>query len=160
MVFLVEERQKVMVKARMRNGVAWRDVCITTLGVWQALESKSAEQPERGTYVEICRGMHSVVARVAWAKGHRAGLRSQDAIFIRAFLKDNGAPVPRVAQGQPVERRRAPRTRQKHDLSRLAGRLMEFACLAFFPWVRGVTAFGAAEQALAAPLSRINTALG
>ena len=143
----------------MRNGVAWRDVCIINISA-HGIGIQSAEPPERGTYVEICRGMHSVVARVAWAKGHRAGLRSQDAIFIRAFLNDNGAPAPQAAQGRPVERRRAPRTRQKHDLSRLAGRLMEFACLAFFAGVLAVTAFGAAEQALAAPLSRISSALG
>jgi len=154
-----EERQKVMVKARMRSGVAWRDVCIINMSA-HGLGIQSAEPPERGTYVEICRGTQSVVARVVWAKGHRAGLRSQDAIFVRAFLNDNAAPVPRAAQGHPVERRRAPRALQKHDRSRLAGRLMEFACLALFAGALAVTAFGAVEQALAAPLSRINSALG
>jgi hypothetical protein len=148
-----------MVKARMRNGVAWRDVCIINISA-HGIGIQSAEPPERGAYVEICRGTQSVIARVAWSKGHRAGLRSQDAIFIRAFLNDNAAPAPRAAQGQPVERRRAPRTTQKHDRSRLAGRLMEFACLALFAGALAVMAFGAVEQALAAPLSRINMALG
>jgi len=155
-----EERQKVMVKARMRSGVAWRDVCIINMSA-HGLGIQSAEPPERGTYVEICRGTQSVVARVVWAKGHRAGLRSQDAIFIRAFLNDNAVPSPqRVASGPQVERRRAPRTGQKHDQSRLAGRLMEFACVALFAGVLAVSAFGVVEQALAAPLSRINSALG
>ena len=154
-----EERQKVMVKARMRDGAAWHDICIVNISA-HGLGIQSAEPPERGTYVEICRGTQSVVARVAWAKGHRAGLRSQDVIFIRAFINDNVAPRPRVTQGQPIERRRAPRTRQKHDRSRLAGRFMEFACIALFAGALAVTAFGAVEQALAAPLSRISSALG
>jgi hypothetical protein len=154
-----EERQKVMIKARMRSGASWHDVCILNLSV-HGLGIQSAEPPDRGTYVEICRGTHSIVARVAWSKGHRAGLRAQDAIFIKALVNDNAAPGPRVARGIAVERRRAPRARQKHDHSRLAGRAMEFACLVLFAGALAMTAFGAVEQALAAPLSKISSALG
>ena len=78
-----EERQKVMIKARMRSGVSWRDVCILNLSV-HGVGIQAAEPPARGTYVEIRRGSQVIVARVAWAKGHRAGLRSQDAIFIQS----------------------------------------------------------------------------
>ena len=152
-----EERQKVMVKARMRSGASWHDVCILNLSV-HGLGIQAAEPPERGTYVEICRGSQAIVARVAWAKGHRAGLRSQDAIFIRALLREPEAgAVPRrhVPAGRPVERRRAPRTvDQRHCGSRLAGRAMEFACFALVAGAIAVTAFGTVSSALARPLSR------
>lgn len=142
----------------MRSGASWHDVCILNLSV-HGLGIQSAEPPDRGTYVEICRGTHSIVARVAWSKGHRAGLRAQDAIFIKSLLNDNAAPGPRVARGIAVERRGAPR-QHKHDHSRLAGRAMEFACLVLFAGALAMTAFGAVEQALAAPLSKISSALG
>ena len=54
-----EERQKVMVKARMRSGTSWHDVCILNLSV-HGLGIQAAEPPERGTYVEICRGSQAM----------------------------------------------------------------------------------------------------
>jgi hypothetical protein len=141
-----EKRQKVMVKARMRSGSSWNDVCILNLSP-HGLGIQVSEPPSRGTYVEICRGTQSIIARVVWTKGHRAGLRSRDAIFIRALVNDNVVAPPRVALGQPVERRRAPRpAQQRHDHSRLAGRALEFACLALFAGALAMAAFGAVDQ--------------
>ena len=155
-----EERQKVMIKARMRSGVSWHDVCVLNLSP-HGVGIQVAEPPARGTYVEIRRGSHVIVARVAWSKGHRAGLRSQDPIFIQSIVKDTAATPPQVA-GQPVERRRAPRTaqQQRHDRSRVLGRAMEFVCFALVAGAVALTAFGSVEQALARPLSQISAALG
>lgn len=157
-----EERQKVMIKARMRSGVAWHDVCILNLSL-HGVGIQSAEPPERGTYVEIRRGSQVIVARVAWSKGHRAGLRSQDAIFIPAIVNDVGtaSATPRMMGGQPIERRVRPRgTQQRHDHSRLMGRALEFACFAIAAGAVAMTAFGTVEEALARPLSQIGAALG
>jgi hypothetical protein len=158
-----EERQKVVIKARMHSGVAWHDVCILNLSV-HGVGIQAAEPPERGTYVEIRRGSQVIVARVAWSKGHRAGLRSQDAIFINAIVNDVGtaSAAPRMMGGQPVERRVQPRVthQQRHNHSRLVGRAMEFACFAIAAGAVAMTAFGTVEEALARPLSQIGAALG
>ena len=156
-----EDRQKVMVKARMRSGASWNDVCILNVSL-HGLGVQSAATLERGTYVEICRGTQSIIARVAWSKGHRAGLRSQDAIFIKALINESLALAPRlpVRSGRPVDRRRAPRTpAQRHEASRFLGRAMESACLAVAAGAIGMTAFGSVGQALASPLSQISAAL-
>ena len=156
-----EERQKVIIKARMRSGVSWHDVCILNLSV-HGVGIQTAEPPPRGTYVEIRRGSQTIVARVAWAKGHRAGLRSQDPIFIQAIVNDIGGAVsaPRGIGGTSIERRRAPRTGlQGYERSRIAGRAMEFACLGLVAAALALTAFGSVEQALAQPLSRISSAM-
>ena len=156
-----EERQKVMVKARMRSGASWNDVCILNVSL-HGLGVQSAATLERGTYVEICRGTQSIIARVAWSKGHRAGLRSQDAIFIKALINETLAPPQRlpVRAGRPVERRRAPRTsEQRHETSRFYARAMESACLAIAAGAVAMTAFGSVGQALASPLSQISAAL-
>ena len=156
-----EDRQKVMIKARMRSGVAWHDVCILNLST-RGLGIQTATPPQRGTYVEIRRGTHVVVARVMWAKGHRAGLHAQDAIFVRALMKaESAANDAAAAPAYPkVDRRRAPRAvQQNHERSRLAARAMEFACFGIAAVAIGLTAFGTVEQALARPLTQVRAAL-
>ena len=148
-----EERHKVMVKARMRSGVSWHDVCILNLST-RGLGIQAPDPPARGAYVEICRGTQAIIARVVWTRGHRVGLRSQDAIFVRTM-------IDQAASDRPVERRqdrRAPS--QRHEQSRLLARTIEFACFAVVAGGIAVTAFGAVEQALARPLSKISAALG
>jgi hypothetical protein len=153
-----EERQKVMMRARMRTGASWHDVCILNVSR-RGVGIQAADPPPRGTYVEICRGNQTIVARVMWAKGHRAGLHSQDAIAIRALTSDaaNDLEPP----GYPaVERRRVARPpQQRHSESRLLGRAMEFACVALFAGALAVTLFGTVKEALARPLSKAEASL-
>jgi hypothetical protein len=152
-----------MIKARMRNGASWNDVCILNLSR-RGMGIQAANPPARGTYVEICRGRQSVVARVMWTKGHRAGLQSQDAIWVEALINEALAAndqAPRAESAPRPERRRAPRTpAQQHERSRHFGRAAEFACFALLAGAAATVAFGAVEQALARPLSTIRAALG
>jgi len=156
-----EERQKVMIRARMRSGVAWHDVAILNLSKG-GLGIQAADPPLRGAYVEICRGRHVIVARVVWARGHRAGLKSQDPIWTQSLLAEpsNDRVAPASPQIRPVERRQKPRSiQQRLDRSRLAGRAMEFAVLGIGGVAMAMLAFGMVGQALAQPLSKIGTAL-
>ena len=148
-----------MIKARMRDGVRWHDVCILNLST-HGVGIQTASPPERGSYVEIRRGPNVIIARVAWTKGHRAGLRSQDPIFIPAIVKETPvAPAPASPQGRPVERRRQPRL-QSHDDSRLKARAMEFAGFAGAALLIAMVLFSAVQESLAKPLARITAALG
>ena len=154
-----EERQKVVIRARMRSGVAWHDVAILNLSKG-GLGIQAADPPLRGAYVEICRGRHVIIARVVWTKGHRAGLKSQDPIWTESLLAEpsNDRAPPR-GQPPPVERRQKPRVvERRHDHSRLAARALEFACLGLTGAAMALLAFGMVEQALAKPLSKIETA--
>jgi hypothetical protein len=125
---------------------------------------QAAEPPARGSYVEIRRGKQIIVARVVWAKGHRAGLRSQDVIFIPAFIADLVSPAaqaqPLASSGSLVDRRQSPRAvGQRLENSRLLARAAQFACVVLFGGAAAYAAFGAVEQALAQPLSQIGDAL-
>jgi hypothetical protein len=155
-----EERQKVMIRARMRSGVAWHDVAILNLSKG-GLGIQAADPPLRGAYVEICRGRHVIVARVMWTRGHRAGLKSQDPIFTESVLAEPSNDHAPASRGQqPVERRVKPRNiERRHDQSRLAARAIEFACLGLGGIAMAMLAFGMVEEALAQPLSKIETAL-
>lgn len=150
-----------MITARMRCGVSWHDICILDVST-RGLGIQAPSPPPRGTYVEICRGTQAIIACVMWTKGHRAGLKAQEPIWIQALLGEPSAtadPQP-VAVGAFVERRRVPRTAQQtHDSSRLAGRAMEFAFVAMAVAGMGAIAFGIVEQAFAGPMSQIDAAL-
>ena len=150
-----------MVRARMRSGVSWHDVCVLNVSR-RGLGIQAAEPPSRGTYVEICKGRQVIVARVVWAKGHRAGLHAQDPIWVRELLYDSAAANDREPPPFPAaERRRTPRAaQQRHDASRLVSRALEFACMALAAGAFGLIAFGTVEHALAAPMSEIRAALG
>ena len=147
----------------MRTGASWNDVCIVNLSN-RGVGIQAPSPPPRGAYVEICRGRQVIVARVVWAKGHRAGLQSQDVIWVQALLHEASAANDRspVAPGSPhVERRRAPRAaQQRHEQSRIVARAMEVACIAGVGLAMGFAAFGMVQEAFAQPLSQIRAALG
>jgi hypothetical protein len=156
-----EHRQKVMIRARMRSGVSWHDVCILNLSR-RGLGIQAAEPPQRGAYVEIRRGKHVILARVMWTRGHRAGLHSQSLIFVRSLVRDEPAnDGGHSATAYPaVDRRREPRAmRQRHERSRLAGRAMEFACIGLAASALGLTIVATIEQALARPIAQVRAAL-
>ena len=155
-----EDRQKVMITARMRCGGSWSDICVLNLSR-RGLGIQAPDPPPRGSYVEVCRGPVIVVARVMWAKGHRAGLYSQDPIWIEGLLSEQkpAKDCQTPAGGALIERRRVPRMGERHELSRTAGRAMEFTFIALAAAGMAAMAFGIVEQALAEPLSQIGAAL-
>lgn len=145
----------------MRTNAAWHDVCILNLSA-HGLGIQSADPPGRGAYVEIRRGKQVVIARVAWAKGHRAGLRSQDPIFVQALISDtansDAAPAP-AGQGF-VERRQTPRSSAKaHDDSRIRARLLEFACFGVIAVALAVGVVSTLSEMLGKPMAAIGSAL-
>lgn len=152
-----------MIRARMRTGASWHDVCILNLSR-RGLGIQAADPPPRGSYVEICRGRHVIVARVIWARGHRAGLQSQDLIWVQALLNEGKAAAndSGLEKGLPrIERRAAPRsTRDRHEHSRIVARAMELVCIVAVGVGMGMAAFGLVQEALARPLSHIRSALG
>ena len=149
-----------MIKARMLSGASWQDICILNCSP-HGLGIQSPKAPSRGSYVEIRRGRQTIIARVAWSKGHRAGLRSQDVIFVSALVSGNDSePVPRFGSAGLNERRLQPRSSaQAHGESRLAGRSMEFACLAIVAAAIAMAGASAVGEALARPMSKVEAAL-
>ena len=92
----------------MLSGTSWHDVCIVNCSL-HGLGIQAAQAPTRGTYVEIRRGKQVIIARVAWCKGHRAGLRSQDPIFVGALASGDDTG-PEAGAAPKAERRALPRT--------------------------------------------------
>lgn len=155
-----EQRRKTLIRARMRCAAGWTDVCIVNLSA-RGAGLQCASPPASGAYVEIRRGAHVVVARVAWSSGHRFGVRSQDPIAIDALIAEPSAADarPPAPDSRPVERRARPRTEPRHERSRHLARTAEFACMALFGAGAAVGIYGVVEEALARPMSAITAAM-
>lgn len=144
----------------MRCGGAWSDVAILNLSSHGA-GLQCADPPPRGSYVELRRGAHIIIAKVAWSDGRRLGVRSQDPLAIDAIIAEPSADAPAAtaASARPLERRAVPRTNPRHERSRTRGRWAEFAALALFGAAAGISLYGAVADALARPLRAATLAM-
>jgi hypothetical protein len=157
-----EPRRKVFVKARMRVARNWGDALILNISS-RGLLIQTCQPPRRGTYFELRRGRHVIVARAVWVSEDRFGAETQDQVAIEAVLNE---PDGSVASASPAaalpDRRSVPRrsrTGSRHEDSRLAGRLLEFACCIVIVAGAASMAFVAVEDALASPMRSVTAAL-
>lgn len=161
-----DPRWKALVSGRMRLGATWLDVNILNISS-RGLLMQASSPPERGTYVEVHRGRHAIVARVIWSKHQRFGVRTQDRLSIEDILKEPAlsAVAPRkTSEAEPLVERRASRRKQlapkdAHERSRLMSRATEFVSIATFGALVATVAFAAVGEALARPLWDILAAL-
>lgn len=149
-----------MINARMRCGASWSDACILNLSK-RGMLVQSPEAPSRGSYLEIRRGSHVIVARVVWASSNRFGIRTQDDIAAEELIEDRAktAPAPGPGGIPGYERRARPRTNQSHEESRWKSRGMEFGALAIAGSAAAYLVFGAVTDSLGRPLAAVSQAL-
>jgi hypothetical protein len=144
----------------MRIGAAWRDTRILDLSS-RGLMIQASEPVRGGSYVEIRRGRHVIIARVMWTRDRRCGLLTQDPLPTDAIIAEPDrsqadGPAPQVERR--VDRARPPRAFD-HERSRWRGRALEFVLVAIAGGVCGTLAYGEVSKALARPLATVETAL-
>jgi hypothetical protein len=157
---LREERRKVLIRARMRRGGVWSDVCIVNIAS-RGLGLQAANPPERGDYVEICRGVHVVIGRVVWSSERRFGVQTQGTIPIMSIVNEpdcSAAPSPQQAELR--ERRVAVRGDWQAERNRQRSRAMEFAMIAVGAVCVAASLGAVARDALATPLDIVGATLG
>ncbi|QIK96324.1 hypothetical protein G7076_07570 [Sphingomonas sp. HDW15A] len=150
-----------MIRARMKTDAGWHDACIVDLSK-RGAGLQAATAPMRGDYVEIRRGLHVIVARVVWNRGHRFGVAAQDELPVANIANDRAPTVDRKAAASPVpkERRRLPRfLEEKAERSRSRGQRMQYVFAALAGMIAATIAGAEVRQALAAPLGRVSSAL-
>ena len=152
-----------MIKARMRIGASWDDVCILNISS-RGLSMQTAAPPPRGTYLEVRRGDHEIVACVMWANHHRFGVRTQDLLVIDDIISQPdhlaAAPAGTAAGALTPDRRRSPRSAvERHEKSRMVSRAMEFAVMGIFAVSTAVVIFGTVAETLQRPLAKVTAAL-
>lgn len=164
-----EPRRKVLIRARMRAGHAFVDVCIRDISS-RGMLIQGSSSPPRGAYVEIFRGRWSMVARVVWSKDRRFGVVTQDRMDVDAVVEQaanpGAQPAPGASAGSaaacpPAERRRAPRPdpRQNLEASRRRSAAMEFLFVIGCGAAAAVAVASAVHDRLAGTLDDVATNL-
>ena len=157
-----EPRRKVFVAARMRCGAAWDDVRVLDVSSGGFL-LQAKDVPRRGTYIELCRGRKSFVARVVWTGSECFGVRTRERVAVDAFVNpEHSEPSAResASGGEPAAMRRLEDNAHRFERSRQRARALEYGSLI------GVGAFAAlliamvAGKVLAMPLGMVSAALG
>ncbi len=155
-----EPRRKVMISARLRDGVGWSDARILDVSS-RGLLLRASKTPERGSYVEVCKGPYRIVARVIWVQQDRFGVRTQDTLPIDAIT--NGVePSSPEAQNLSPERslkQREPTSAEQLERSRTWASAMQFLWVAGFGAAAATLVFDTVKSALARPLSVISAEL-
>lgn len=158
-----EPRRNVVINSRMRCGATWRDASILNISS-RGLGLHAPAPPERGSYVEVRRGAHVIIARVVWVNGSRFGLHTQDAVPIESIVSQpaisNDASEQQTPRQAGVERRSAPRAREReHEASRFMARAIEFACVASLGASAAFAGFATVKEAIGRPLAHVQIAL-
>lgn len=155
-------RVKVVLPARMKDQRGWHDVRILDISS-SGLMARSMAAPSRGSYLELRRGCHVIVARVVWSNGQQFGLQSQSRLVPSDIIGDKTArpSAPATAGGQPeVERRIVPRVAgQAHEQSRFRARALEFLGIVALAAFLGFLALDVSQQALAHSMKAVDRSL-
>lgn len=160
-----EPRRKVIIGARMRGSGGWTHVHIHNISS-RGLMVQSASALAAGSYVEIRRGSHVIVARVMWVEQKRAGLRAQDALPVNDIVTETpGKPTAAVRDdGQPerrqCERGTAAALAAREQRSRRLGRAVEFAVISALAAGFAVAIAGSLHQSLSRTLAPVEASLG
>ena len=149
----------MLIDARLRQDCGWSDAHILNISR-RGLLVRAPKAPPRGSYVELYRGTHRIIARVVWTRHDRFGARAQDIIALDAIARDKDAP-PVPANGN--DRRQAPRrpsSAQSQERSRRWSRRFEFICVTTLGCAAAFLAFDTVSETLARPLRMVETTLG
>ncbi len=130
----------------------------------RGLGLSAAAPPEAGTYVEIRRGRHVILARVVWTQGLRFGVHTQDPVPVEALIKDPDSPdtpAATTANSAPqIERRRTRRSLlRRYDRSRALGRTLEFAFVGILGASAALVGFDLVKQLFQSPLTEVQKSL-
>lgn len=150
-----------MIKARVRAGASWEDALILNMSS-KGLLVRSNRSVNRGSYLEIRRGPHVIVARVIWSGAGRFGVQTQDPVPAADLIRDpdGAAARPKAVLGENPDRRFAPRSSEaRHEKSRQGGRAMEFMALALACGLIAVLIGNTVSDVFAAPLDAAQAAL-
>jgi hypothetical protein len=157
-----EDRRRVMISSRLRCGVEWRDALIVNVSS-RGVGLSAGSPPSAGSYVEIRRGAHLIIARVIWVNGGRFGVQTQDRVAVDSLIRQpDASPAAQPINDAiaPAERRKMVRAAaEKHERNRALGRAFEFVCVAAFGASAILVGCYAVGQAFQQPLESVHEAL-
>ena len=154
----------MLIPARLKQDAGWFDICIRDISP-KGLLVQGASPPRRGSYVEIRRGAHVIVAKVAWAKDQQFGLTTQDIVPVDALIHRPDAAgfgrSPAPSNDARPEQRAAPRvsSEQAAARSRHMSAMIQYGFAIMFALACAVALVGFVQDSLHRSLGTVTTAL-
>jgi hypothetical protein len=100
----VEDRTRLMIRARLRDGRPEREACLLDLSS-RGLMASVVDAPSRGAFVELIVGRHALIGQVQWSEGRRFGMKLRERIDVLAVIGNEAGPTvleaARKARGRP-----------------------------------------------------------
>lgn len=82
----VEERTKVQMRARMRDGGPDREFYLVDISS-RGMLGMTADPPPRGEFVEVLIGKYALAGHVKWSGARRFGIRLRDRIDVAGLIE-------------------------------------------------------------------------
>lgn len=144
----------------MCAGAAWQDVRILNMSS-RGMMLRASASPVAGSYVEVRRAHHVIVARVVWSSKHQFGVRTQDSLSVEAVVAGAVAPAstPGDVQTGKFERRAVPRRPSIYDDSRVVARHLELTLVAVLGCSAAFGAYATVQDAFAKPMALVSAGL-
>jgi hypothetical protein len=136
----------------MKQGAIWTDVCIRNMSS-RGLNLQG-HSPPPGTYIELRRGRHIIVARVVWSKEREFGAQAQDMLQIDAIVRNEaGAKATGILPGKTTQASTSPKSSaQAYQHSRQLSSTIQFGFVALVGLSLAAAAVTAVQNALANPM--------
>jgi Flp pilus assembly pilin Flp len=157
-----EERRNVLIQARMRIDGKWVDVRIHNISS-RGLLVQSTASPPRGTYVEIFKARHTIVARVVWSKNQRFGIHTRERLDVGALMGEvappKADPAPSSERRSDPRRLTAAQVTQRLERSQRISSAVEFGAIVACGVIAAMITVSAVYETLSAPFEKVSGSL-
>ena len=158
----------MLIQARMRVDGKWVDVRIRNISS-RGLLVQTSTPPPRGSYVEIFKARHTIVARVVWSDDQRFGIHSRERLDVGALIGEAAPnkPAGTTAPDAPrhLERRSDPRrltaanVTQRLERSRRISALVEFGLITICGAIAAMIMVSTVYETLSQPFNHVSSSL-
>lgn len=88
----IEPRVRAMVRARLRDSCAERDICIIDMST-RGILATAARPPKRGEIIELSVGCNRLTGQVKWASERRFGVSLRERVSVAAMAEGGTSPA-------------------------------------------------------------------
>lgn len=152
-----EWRRRVLIPAKLRSSAGWGEARILNVSS-RGLMVHCPQDAEPGSMIELRRGEQTIVARVMWKTGARAGLMSETVLPLIDILSMDEAPAGApAAEGAAIPREAA--NQRDEGFYRRRARLFELAAIGIATAVAAIGIGWMVGGFLGAELDQVRAAL-
>lgn len=155
----------MLIQARMRVDGKWVDVRIRNVSS-RGLLVQSAAPPPRGSYVEIFKARHTIVARVVWSNDQRFGIHTRERLDVGALVGEAAKAGTASPEARPPSERRSDPRRltgaqvsQRLERSRRISNAIEFGALVACGAIAAVITVSTVYETLSRPFQKVSSSL-